>query len=202
MNKSQLKLLIKEVVRQILLENKKVLNENMTYRELFDLTTPARKDRSKHVNTRFLKIVPVEDEKSWTFRYKSGPGADPNPGIPYKGAITFLKEENNPTNYDEDSDVKVDCECKDFRFRFAWNDANQNASQVGNNSLNKCINRRPQPAYDYGEGLCKHLSALKSFLESRLSSIQQSHHGTRPQNIFEGLNKLVKQGPITIKYND
>ena len=89
----------------------------------------------------------------------------------------------------------MDCECPDFMFRFAYNDTAKGASKVGPDSLSGCINRKPKPAYDHGEGLCKHLTALGRFLKTKIAS-------TKKSNLFEAIGDVYKQGPFKVEYYD
>lgn len=68
--------------------------------------------------------------------------------------------------------------CPDYKYRWAYNNAQQNAGVIGNKSWNKCINRSPR--INLGEGLCKHLLALEGFLRTKI-------HGTSgdKSNLFE-----------------
>ena len=92
-------------------------------------------------------------------------------------------------------ECKVDCGCPDYMYKFAHNNFKQGAGDIGPDSLNKCINRPPQPAYDIGEGLCKHLAALRNYLKTKISS-------TKKSNLFESLNEVYRQGPFIVKYHD
>jgi len=173
-------------------ELRESLNENMTYQDLLDLTTPERKERAKTARVRSLPISTDGDNERWNFRYKCYPGVT---NTPFKGSITFLKGEFEEGDDATKLECKVDCGCQDFRYRFAYNDTEDGASQIGDKSLNKCINRRPQPAYNYGKGLCKHLTALQRYLTTTVSSMGRS-------NLFESIGEIAKRGPFNIEYYD
>ena len=182
---------------------KESVNENMSYDELLRLTadTPRspddntnRIDRSKNVRTRSMPVTMEEDQEQWNFRYKSSPQTSIT-HKPFEGAITFLKGEVGRNDSAEDLECKVDCGCPDYRYKFAWNNAAQDAGDIGPDTLNQAINRKPKPAYDIGEGLCKHLSALSKFLQTKIKQTQRS-------NLFEAINEVAKQGPFNITYYD
>lgn len=173
---------------------KSILAENMSYEDLLKLTTDDRKEKASNVNVRSLPVSMDENQEQWNFRYKSSPQTTVT-DKPFKGSITFLKGEVDSKDKAAKLECKVDCECPDFMYRFAYNDAAQGASQVGSDSLSGCINRKPQPAYDYGEGLCKHLTALGRFLNTKISA-------TKKSNLFEAVGEVAKQGPFNVTYYD
>lgn len=182
---------------------KKKLNENLTYSELLKLTNDGekkrgiengREDRAKNVRVRSLPVSMDGNQEQWNFRYKSSPETTVT-DKPFKGAITFIKGEVDSDDDAQKLECKVDCQCEDFMYRFAYNDAAKGASEVGPDSLNKCINQKPQPAYDYGEGLCKHLIALGKYLSTKVES-------TKKSNLFEAIGDVARQGPFNIEYYD
>lgn len=170
------------------------LNENMTYEKLLSLTTPERKERAGDVNVRNLPVSVEENQEQWNFRYKSSPQSSVT-DKPFRGTITFLKGNVNNRDNAMKLECKVDCECPDYMYRFAYNNTKQNASQIGPDSLNKAINRPPKPAYDVGEGLCKHLAALRKYLQTKLTR-------TKKSNLFEAVDEIAKQGPFNVTYED
>jgi hypothetical protein len=116
---------------------------------------------------------------------------------PFQGSIQFFKEiKKSDTENVADLPCQVDCGCPDFMFRWAWNDTAQDASKIGPKSLSKCINRRPKPAYDYGEGLCKHLTALAGYLKTKIQATQKS-------NLFEAMSDVAKTSRnFNVEYYD
>ena len=177
--------------------------ENMTYDELLQLTakTPRspeddtnRIDRSKTVNVRSLPVSVEEDNEQWNFRYKSSRVSSVTDET-FEGHITFLKGEVGRNDDATMLECKVDCGCPDYMYKFAYNNYAKGAGDIGPGSENNAINRRPKPAYDIGEGLCKHLSALSKYLTTKLKA-------TKTQNIFEAVNEIAKQGPFNITYQD
>jgi len=170
------------------------INEEMSYDELLRLTTPERKEKSSNVTVRSLPVSTDGNQEQWNFRYKSSPQTTTT-NKPFRGSIKFLK--GSVGNNDDASKLKceVDCECEDFMYRFAYNDASKGASHIGTDSLNGCLNRRPKPAYDYGEGLCKHLVALGKFLKTKIAS-------TKKSNLFEAIGDVAKRGAFNVTYYD
>lgn len=179
------------------------LQETMTYDELLQLTakTPRspeddtnRIDRSKTVNVRSLPVSVEDDGEQWNFRYKSSPQSTVT-NEPFEGHITFLKGGVDSGDDAAKLECKVDCGCPDYMYKFAFNNYAQGAGDVGPGSENNAINRRPKPAYDIGEGLCKHLVALGKYLQTKIA-------GTKKQNIFEAVDDVAKQGPFSVTYYD
>jgi len=170
------------------------LKEDMSYEELLKLTTPERKEKAANVNVRSLPVSVEKNGEQWNFRYKSSPQTTIT-DKPFRGSISFLKDHVDRNDNTMKLKCKVDCGCPDFMYRFAYNDASKNASQVGPDSLNKALNRKPKPAYDYGEGLCKHLVALGGFLKTKIQS-------TKKSNLFEALDEVSSQSPFNVTYYD
>ena len=168
----------------------------MTYDDLLQATTPARKVKADH-NVR-VRSIPVsvdnEGHEQWNFRYTSDQ-ATGDPGGAYQGRISFLKGEVGKDDDAIELLCEVDCKCKDYMYRFAYNNAAQGAGQVGRDSLSGVINRKPKPAYDFGVGLCKHLAALRKYLQTKITSVKRS-------NLFESIGDVAKSGPFTINYYD
>ena len=171
-----------------------IVNETMTYKELLSLTTDDRKERAANVNVRSIPVSVEEGQEQWNFRYKSSPQTTVT-DEPFEGHILFLKGEVEKGDNAMDLECKVDCGCPDFMYRFAYNDTQKGASDVGPDSLSGCANRRPKPAYDYGEGLCKHLTALGRYLRTKIAA-------TKKSNLFEAINDVAGQGPFNITYYD
>jgi hypothetical protein len=170
------------------------LKETMTYKELLALTTPERKERAANVRVRSIPVSIEEGLEQWNFRYKSSPQTTVT-DEPFEGHITFLKGRVERSDDAMNLECKVDCSCPDFMYRFAYNDTQKGASDIGPDSLSGCINRKPKPAYDYGEGLCKHLAALRRYLQTKILA-------TRRSNLFEAIGDVAKQGPFNITYYD
>lgn len=192
---------LKTLIQEMLQETS--VNEEMSYKNLLDLTakTPRspddgsnRLDRSKNVRARSLPVSVEEGMEQWNFRYKSSPQASVT-NQPFEGHITFIKGDVNNPDDAEDLACKVDCSCPDYKYKFAYNNYKKGAGDIGPDSLNQCINRPPRPPYNIGEGLCKHLSALANYLNTKVKSTKQS-------NLFEAVKQVADQGPFEIMYYD
>lgn len=170
------------------------VNEDMSYKELLAVSTPERQERAKNVRARSLPVSIEDGMEAWNFRYKSTPQTTVT-DKPFEGEIRFLKGEVGKNDNAIDLKCKVDCGCPDYKYRFAYNNAHKNAGNIGPDSLNQAINRRPKPAYNIGEGLCKHLISLRNYLATK---IQQ----TKKNNLFEAMDDVAKQGPFTVTYYD
>ncbi len=170
------------------------ISEDMSYEELLKLTTPERKERASNVTARSLPVTVENGLDTSNFRYKSSPATTVT-DKPFRGSISFIKERTGNNQNAMKMKCKVDCECPDFMYRFAYNDAAKGASQIGTDSLNGALNRRPKPAYDYGEGLCKHLAALGRFLKTKITA-------TKKSNLFEAIDEVANQGPFNVTYYD
>lgn len=175
---------------------KKAFGQTMTYDDLLKATTPARKEKAQgHIRNRSIPVsVDDEGHEQWNFRYRSDRQTG-DPGEPYQGRISFLKGEVAQGDDAMELQCEVDCECKDYMYRFAYNNASHGAGQVGNDTLSGVINRKPKPAYDYGVGLCKHLASLRRYLETKIKATGKS-------NLFEAVSDVARQGPFTITYQD
>jgi hypothetical protein len=144
----------------------------MSFRDLLRGSESGRKQRARtDVNVRPMRVTTIDGNEAWTFSYKSSPSTT---GIRWKGYINFLKKDVLSKDSAEDLDCQVDCECPDFRFRYAYNDAQAGASITGPNSLNQNNGKPPRPRNqggvgDYGVGMCKHLIALGKYLRTQIS---------------------------------
>lgn len=146
---------------------KKILSERMSFRDLLAKSDPARVDRSKFVNARSLRVESMDGDEAWTFRYKSR-GNHSTTGLPWHGYVRFFKDTATNKKSADELDCMVDCDCPDYKYRWAYNNAKANAGLVGRKSWNKNNGRSPRPYNDLGEGMCKHLIALGDFLKTKI----------------------------------
>jgi len=187
----QLKNLLGRNVAESSLQKEETVTERMSYNDLLRSSEDGRKNRAKTVRARSLPVSTENNKESWNFRYKSNPSRT---GNPHQGNIKFFKE--STTDNAADIDCQVDCSCPDFKYRFAYADAKQDASQIGNNSLNKCINRRPAVRNPREiPGMCKHLIALKDYLKTKIDNSSK-------QRISESLDALTKTPTFNVEYFD
>lgn len=156
-------ILLSEIVKTLLVEK-------MTYTQLFNSSTPSRKDRAKSMQ--FVNRLPVRSQKTegyWDFRYKSG--ANNTTGDSYRGRITFPRPRKGQKA--EKMVCEVDCGCPDYRYRWAYANNKQDAGPMGFQSINQCNGARPKVTNPrLRPGLCKHLLSLKDQLRQKLSESQ------------------------------
>jgi len=171
---------------------RQVLTETMTFKQLWKNAasrpyktdpTQTRADRGKHhVRSRSIRVMATENGEAWTFRYKSD-HATSTTNEPYHGFVNFVKEgpswkKESPSA--DDLPCMVDCDCPDYRFRFAYNNAQAGSGTIGGEGgvpgwkhHNTNNGAAPRPVEDggvgdYGPGLCKHLCALTEYLKTKV----------------------------------
>jgi hypothetical protein len=149
---------------------RKMLLERMSFSDLYASSTPDRVDRSKNVNARSLRVTSMGGQEAWTFTYKSNPSTT---GHRWHGYVRFLNEDVMQATSAAELDCMVDCDCPDYRYRFAYNNAKADAGAIGPGSWNQNNGRPPRPREqggvgDYGTGMCKHLIALGEFLKTNI----------------------------------
>ena len=148
----------------------KVLTERMSFRDLYANSTPDRVDRSKKVQTRSLRVRSMNGDEAWTFTYKSNPSTT---GHRWHGYVRFLKDDVSQAKSAADLDCMVDCDCPDYRYRWAYNNAKNDAGALGTDAWNKNNGQPPRPRElggvgDQGPGMCKHLIALGEYLKTNI----------------------------------
>lgn len=153
-----------------------ILTERMSFRALLAGSESGRKQRGRQdVNARSLRVASLDGNETWTFRYKSDPSTT---GNPWHGYIQFFKDDVSDKDNAMDLDCMVDCDCPDYRYRYAYNNAQADVGRIGKHPDmpfgNQNNGQRPRPRLaggvgDYGVGLCKHLCALASFLKTSVS---------------------------------
>jgi hypothetical protein len=175
-----------------------LLNEEMTFRDLMQVSDPARKQRAKTVNTKSLRVRSIDEYEAWTFSYKSNPSQSrtkSNVAPRHQGYIKFLKDDVKSGEDAQDINCHCDCTCNDYKYRWAYNNAKVNASKIGNDSWNKATNQAPK--IDLGQGLCKHLIALEKFLQTKVHSSSDggavdTGEPKKPSNLFESADIYSK----------
>ena len=154
---------------------KTLLTERMSFKSLLAGSEEGRKERGKHdVKVKPMKVVTIDGNEAWTFKYKSSPSTT---GNRWDGYIQFFKDDVSHKDNAEDLDCMVDCTCPDFRFRYAYNDAQAGVSRIGkhpdwkygnDNNGQKWKPRSQGGVGDFGVGLCKHLCALADYLKTKI----------------------------------
>lgn len=145
---------------------KDLLLEKMTFKQLLALSDDGRKNRSKNIDTRSLRVVADKNSESSIFSYKSKPSTT---GKRHQGYIEFSKSDINKNKQAIEWNCIVDCTCPDFKFRFAYNVDKQGASVIGSNSWNKNNGATPLPINNK-IGLCKHLISLTNYLKTAIAT--------------------------------
>jgi hypothetical protein len=133
----------------------------MTFDQLFAFSEPKRVLRSKTVRGPNLGIDSWNQGMRYRFNFKAYPSTEHRR---HKGYIEFKKPEDPDTPLEQCACV-IDCDCKDFRYTWAWANTQRDASRIGDQSMNQCIDQAPRIKNPQAvPGLCKHLIALRNFL--------------------------------------
>ena len=152
---------------------KELISESLTYNELFRISSFTRKQAARGMRVERMKVNSSSNPNSWDFAYRSNPSTSVT-GETYEGRITFQKP-TNPNDRADDVPCVVDCSCPDFRHRYAYANNKQGASPIGNDSLNKCINKSPDIRNPRQKiGMCKHLLSLKNEMHKRLTTSKKN----------------------------
>jgi hypothetical protein len=183
-----------------ILRNPSILVEQMSFKQLLSRTDGGRRDRGSRMRVRSLAGTANENEEQFNFSYKSSPDHITTMG-PHEGRISFEKDAyvkyKNKRSMD-DVMCKVDCSCPDYKYRWAYANAAQDAGEMGTDTLNQCngsVPRQTNPRLK--PSLCKHLVALKDYLRTKL---QENDGG-----LDERLSKIIKENPtfvVEYKEND
>lgn len=149
---------------------RKVLTERMSFKDLYRSSDPARINRAHSVNAKSLKVTSMDGNEAWTFTYKSNPSTT---GQRWNGYVRFLKGDVSHKDRADELDCMVDCTCPDYRFRWAYNNARQDAGAIGPTAWNDSNGRPPRPREqggvgDMGPGMCKHLLSLGEYLKTKI----------------------------------
>lgn len=146
------------------------LFERLTFDRLFRISEPKRVYRSFTVRGPPLEIDSYQDTVYYIFNFKANPSTT---GLRHRGYVKFFKPKNkNPKNVPlQHLECLVDCECPDFRYRWAWANKQRQSSVVGAGSLNQAWNKAPKITNPHGKpGLCKHILATRAYIYGLLSS--------------------------------
>jgi hypothetical protein len=144
---------------------KQLLQEEMTFDQLFRVSDPDRVTRSLTVRGPPLDVDAYEDALYYGFNFKSYPSTT---GLRHRGFIKFKKPRNLKTPL-QNVKCEVDCSCPDYRYRWAWTNKQRRAGRVGNGTLNQSLNRAPRKTNPTGRpGMCKHLLAARQYIYNQL----------------------------------
>ena len=137
------------------------LCEALSFSQLFNLSEPKRVVRSKTVKGPPLDIRAFDDAQYHIFNFKSNPSTT---GLRHHGYIKL----NRPKKSEPLTEIPclVDCTCQDYRYRWAWTNKQRGAGKVGPGSVNQALNKAPRITNPTNRpGLCKHILALKDYLQ-------------------------------------
>jgi len=137
------------------------LCEALSFSQLFNLSEPKRVVRSKTVKGPPLDIRAFDDAQYHIFNFKSNPSTT---GLRHHGYIKL----NRPKKSEPLTEIPclVDCTCQDYRYRWAWTNKQRGAGKVGPGSINQALNKAPRITNPTNRpGLCKHILALKDYLQ-------------------------------------
>jgi len=146
---------------------REILSERMSFKDLLRNSDPKRIDRSKSVSPRSIRVAMMDNNEAWLFNYKSNPSTT---GKRHHGYIKFFKKDVSSKDRADELDCKVDCDCEDYKYRFAYNNAKADAGEIGSNAWNDNNGRPPQPYNNNKPSLCKHLISLGKFLKTYIDS--------------------------------
>lgn len=163
------------------------LFERMSFDQLMGMSDPKRIARSATVRVPPLKFDAYKDQEAYYFNAKSAPSTT---GLRHKGYVKVFKPKD-PNTPLEKVDCEVDCQCPDYKFRWAWANKQRGSSKVGPNSLNQAWNQAPRKTNPKGRpGLCKHIISTRDYIYGQFRSFasDQEYDTTTSK-----LDRLVKQ---------
>jgi len=187
------------------------LHERLTFDKLFRISEPKRVYRSFTVRGPPLEIDTYQDVVYYIFNFKANPSTT---GLRHRGYVKFFKPRNkNPKNVPlQHLECLVDCDCPDFRYRWAWANKQRQSSVVGAQSLNQAWNRAPRKTNPKGApGLCKHILATRQYIYGLLSSFpgdtpdtadkldRLTKYATKRWTDFEGQMRAAKEKEAEIR---
>jgi hypothetical protein len=145
----------------------RTLIEKLTFDQLVGMSDPKRITRSATVRVPPLKLDTYKDREAYYFNAKSAPSTT---GLRHKGYIKVFKPKN-PNTPLEKCECMVDCQCPDYKYRFAWANKQRGSSAVGPGSLNQAWNQAPRRTNPRGRpGLCKHILATRDWIYGQFRS--------------------------------
>jgi hypothetical protein len=165
------------------------LLERLTFDQLMAVSEPKRVLRSKTVRGPPLAVDAKNDGVYYSFNFKAYPSTEKKR---HKGYIKFFKPKKKTPL--EKVECLVDCDCKDYKFRWAWANKQRGSSVVGSKSLNQAWNKAPKIANPTGRsGLCKHLLALRDFIYGEYENFDGIEGGT-PERLDAVVKDIQSKG--------
>jgi len=163
-----------------------LLQELMSFNDLYRVSDPKRVVRSLTVRGPPLQVDAYANALYYGFNFKANPSTT---GLRHHGYVKFKKPRHGPVPLSQ-VPIEVDCDCPDYKFRFAWANKQKGASRVGPNSVNQAINRAPRITNPLGQpGLCKHILAVKDYIEGQMSG--DSFIGNEPDGDTSNMLKKI-----------
>jgi hypothetical protein len=158
----------------------------MSFNQLYRVSEPKRVVRSLTVKGPPLQIDAYRNSMYYGFNFKAHPSTT---GSRHRGYVKFSKPRHSSSL--GDVPCEVDCDCPDYRFRWAWTNKQKGSGRVGANSMNQAHNRAPRKTNPRGEaGLCKHILAVKAYIEGQTSDADFIGNEPEP-DAADMLTKLV-----------
>jgi hypothetical protein len=150
-----------------------VLLERMSFGQLYGRSEYGRRSRgNSDVSPNSTQVTATDTGEAWSFNYKSNPSTT---GQRWHGFIQFFKNDVSRKNRADELDCMIDCDCPDYRYRYAYNNEKAGVGWTGkhpewkyNNQNNgqKWKPRSQGGVGNYGVGLCKHLCSLRDYLRT------------------------------------
>jgi hypothetical protein len=169
----------------------------LTFDQLYRMSEAKRITRSSDVSGPPLDIDSYRDAVYYCFNFKSR--LTNTTGLRHRGYVKFFRPRNRKAVPLQHLECLVDCECPDFRYRWAWANKQRQSSMVGPQSLNQAWNRAPRKTNPKNiPGLCKHILAVSEYIFGLVSSFPSSRpdtsekfdkllrHATKRWDDFEG----------------
>lgn len=108
---------------------KEVLTERISFQSLWNRSEEGRKERSRtDVGVKPMRVMTLDENEAWAFSYKSSPSTT---GMRWHGYIQFFKENVRASQNAAQLECMVDCDCPDYRFRYAYNNAQAGVGRIG-----------------------------------------------------------------------
>jgi hypothetical protein len=104
-------------------------------------------------------------------KFKSEPAWNTT-GKSWAGYVRLFKDQkaNDPKSVIQDLNCEVDCSCPDYKYKWAYHNAQAGAGKVGAGSWSGNSGAVPQK-YTQGKGICKHLMALVEYLGTSIAPV-------------------------------
>lgn len=149
----------------------------LTFDQLFRYSEPKRIVRSADVKGPPLDIDSYRDAVYYIFNFKSN--VTNTTGLRHRGYVKFFRPRSRTPVPLHKLECLVDCECPDYRYRWAWANKQRRSGAVGPQSLNQAWNRAPRITNPRAiPGLCKHILAMREYIYGLLSSFPSDEPDT------------------------